>query len=135
MNFYTLDSPLANQIADRLRGESTMDVLKYLESMLKTLEYKDFGVKDTFQTPDEMFSRGNFDCEDSANFVATVLKLLGIPHTIYIGKVVGYPKEHVWLELPVNGENWLFETTAPMVLPKKDATVIYLPMWSERCCQ
>jgi len=127
--YYTPNSPFAKKVARRLKGKDALTVLRELNEYLKRLQYIDFGPKDTFQTPDQMFSRGNYDCEDGAGFVATVLKLLGIPHTIYVGYVIGYPKWHVWVEVPINGEIWLFETTAPMVLPKSKATVQYVPIW------
>lgn len=128
MNFYNLNDPIVVEDANKLYGRTVQDVMQYLVDRLATLQYKDFGDKDTFQTPYQMFTRGNGDCEDECGYVASVLKLLGIPHTIHIGKVVGYPKYHVWITLPINGDEWLFETTEPIAMPMREVATKYISL-------
>lgn len=127
IDFYNLNDPIVRSDVEHLYGKSTMYVLNYLVDKLKRLEYRNYGKKDTFKTPYEMFSSGDFDCEDGIGYVASVLRSLGIPHKIFIGRVEEYPQYyHVWIELDVNGEVWIFEATAPMVLPEKDVEVHYV---------
>lgn len=131
-DFYFMDDPVARYDANMLTGQDVMSVMQYLKNRLSMLTYRSYGKYDTFQSPSEMFSRGDYDCEDGVGYVATVFKMLGIPHTVNIGTVEGIHGYHAWITLPINGKTWLFETTAPDYLPMKDADVKYIPIWSWR---
>ncbi len=128
-DFYFMNDPVAISDANTIRYFNIMDKMKYLKDRLSTIQYKSFGNEDKFQSPTEMFSNGNFDCEDGVGYVATVFRLTGVPHTVNIGKVSGIPYYHTWITLNIDGEEWLFETTAPDYLPMRKATVHYVPLW------